>query len=136
MVSAKQTEIKFFNIKSASKNRLSASPGYDSQNSDGEHKVSGADDNMFQTMPVGKQIQSIKRKFQTTSMPQSNSKPELGWVSNKKPPIQSKSKIELVRQTSPTQLMRSSSAQNLIRVKPRDVEDLKHSLHRLKIDFN
>ena len=34
-------------------------------------------------------------------------------------------------------LQRSGSApSNLIRVKPRDFEDLKHNLHRLKIDFN
>jgi len=55
MVTAKQTQIQFFNIKqSSSKNRLSPSPGFDSQESDGQHKTSGADDNMFQTMPVGK----------------------------------------------------------------------------------
>ena len=48
--SAKQTEIQFFNIKSASKQRLSQSPGYDTANSDNNNpadKQSGADDNMF-----------------------------------------------------------------------------------------
>ena len=50
--SAKQTEIQFFNIKSASKQRLSQSPGYDTANSDNPantipDKHSGADDNMF-----------------------------------------------------------------------------------------
>lgn len=44
---------------------------------------------------------------------------------------------EMQRLQSPTHnLVRSSSAQNALKVKPRDIEDLKHTLYKLKIDYN